>query len=222
MYRRVECRPSGYPRPQVNHRSRRQAADARSRPEARPLASRFGASNPLSVFTEVAAFLVHGSGRRPKASSNSPTRRFAAHALHALLVGAALLLRAVRGFLGPTTIPYSTTNARSGRYIQMDVCTHTPRARDACTPGCKGRLAWRTPCATSSGPVGGLCQCGAEWGRMQRSRLLGSMHAGCMQCLLLSGSFCGNRLPTNGPALHCMLSFGTHQCPDVRSSLLCT
>ena len=207
MYRRVECRPSGYPRQQVNHRSRRQAADARSRPEARPLASRFGASNPLSVFTEVAAFLVHGSGRRPKASSNSPTRRFAAHALHALLVGAALLLRAVRGFLGPTTIPYSTTNARSGRYIQMDVCTHTPRARGTHAPqavkaGWHGehhaqpRLGPWVACV-SVVPSGGAC---SDRGFSDRC-----MRGACNACCFRGVSAATVSQPTVPPCIACFL-----------------
>ena len=218
--RRVECRPSGYPRPQVNHRSRggrRRTLGVGRRlgrwpaVSARLIHSPCSRKRPLSLFTGVAGVW----------SSNSPTRRFAAHALHALLVGAALLLRAVRGFLGPTTIPYSTTNARSGRYIQMDVCTHTPRARGTHAPqavkaGWHGehhaqpRLGPWVACV-SVVPSGGACN---DRGFSDRC-----MRDACNACCFwgVSAVTVSQPTPTVPPCIACFLVGLISALTDVRS-----
>ena len=61
--------------------------------------------------------------------------------------------RVAHGFLGPTTIPHSPTNVQSGRGIQSDASTHTPRARGTHTPkACMANRYGRTPYATRRSP----------------------------------------------------------------------
>ena len=51
-------------------------------------------------------------------------------------------LRAAYRFLGPTTIPFPSSHAQTGRGIQPGCQhTHNARARDARITSCKGRLA---------------------------------------------------------------------------------
>ena len=65
-------------------------------------------------------------------------------ALHAQSLGRKLCrsLRAAKRFLGPTTIPFPSSHAQTGRGIQPGCQhTHNARARDARITSCKGRLA---------------------------------------------------------------------------------
>jgi hypothetical protein len=94
----------------------------------------------------------------PPTPQPSPTRRstatFAADAPRSRMGSVARKQRAARGFHGPTTNPHSTTNAQTGRDIQPDVSTHTPRARGTLAPqAARAGRHGRTPCAASSGPV---------------------------------------------------------------------
>ena len=121
-----------------------------------------------------------------------PTRALAAHALHARLGSTTRTPRAVRGFLGPTTIPYSTTKRPVRAWHPAECLAHTRRV--AAGAGCMH------PQAAEAGwmaelPRNLVWACGwlaSVWCRV-----------GAHAMLVAFESFCGDHLSANGPALQC-------------------